>query len=328
MKDLIDMQKKGFVTAGEAKQINTILRDEVNQSIRKGTKDAIEDFQSQTGVKVKEVLVGDSGSSAQGAPTRFKTDADRTLITTFDDASVSAYAKKRGISPSEAYDELSKKMASTHEASVDQALRNRTGLSTNDVDYKTYDRIGRGSGKGDSYAEGFTNSRQAGQGSGEKYTVNPDGTAKDPVKVSGQTITDQNQLTKQKYDPNYKFPEDPTKIPPSEIPSVLEQQNASIAKHPDDPLTIAKAVGRTEKVANTVGESLGDQRLTQAAKEMYDNPGNTDQVLKKYGYVDAHGNPDPSSFCAQGQGSVNGYASTFDSVTYDPNFNVKPDLKR
>jgi len=317
MKDLIDMQKKGFVSADEARKINTVLRDEVNQSIRQGTKDAIEDFQSQTGVKVKEVLVGDSGSSAQGAPTRFKTDADRTSIPTFDDASVKDYAGKKGITEGEAYDELSKKFSTTHEANVDKTLRNRTGLTTNDVDYKTYDRIGGGSGKSDSYAEGFTNSRQAGQGSGEKYTVNPDGTAKDPVKVSGQTITDQNQLTKQKYDPDYKFPEDPTKIPPSEIPSVLEQQNASIAKHPDDPLTVAKAVGRTEKVANTVGESLGDQRLTQAAKEMYDNPGNTDQVLKKYGYVDAHGNPDPSSFCAQGKGTVNGYASSFDSVTPD-----------
>ena len=40
-------------------------------------------------------------------------------------------------------------------------------------------------------------------------------------------------------------------------------------------------------------------------------------VLKKYGYVDAHGNPDPSSFCSQGKGSVNGYASSFDSVTPD-----------
>ena len=158
-------------------------------------------------------------------------------------------------------------MADTHEASVDKALRDRTGLSTSDVDYKTYDRIGGGSGKSDSYAEGVTSSRQAGQGSAEKYTVNADGTARDPVKVSGQTVVDQNQLNKAKYDLLHKFPEDPTRIPQREIPSVLEQQTDALGRHPDDPLTVAKAVGRTEKMANVVGESLGDQRLTKAAKE-------------------------------------------------------------
>ena len=66
-----------------------------------------------------------------------------------------------------------------------------------------------------------------------------------------------------------------------------------------------------------MNESLGDPRLTQAANEIYSDPGKMDDVLKKYGYVDAHGNPDPSKFCAQGQGSVNGYASSFDSVTPD-----------
>ncbi|MEW6757615.1 MAG: hypothetical protein AB1347_05285, partial [Acidobacteriota bacterium] len=311
MKDLIEMQKKGYVSAGEAKAINSVLREEVNQSIRQGTKDAIEDFQSQTGVKVKEVLVGDSGSSAQGPPSRFKTDADRTVISTFDDASVKDYASKRGISESEAYDELSKKFTNAHEANVNKSLQDRTGLTADDVDYKSYDRIGGGSGKSDSYAEGFTNSRQAGQGSGEKYTVNPDGTARDPVQVSGQTIVDQNQLTKAKYDPDYKFPEDATRIPPSEIPSVLEQQTASIGKHPDDPLTIAKAVGRTEKVANVVGESLGDPRLTQTAREIYENPGRMDEILKKNGFVDAAGNPDPSAFCNQGSSKVVHYSAQF-----------------
>ena len=311
MKDLIDMQKKGFVSADEARNINRVLREEVNQSVRQGTKDAIEDFQSQTGVKVKEVLVGDSGSSAKGPPSRFKTDADRTSIPTFDDASVKDYAGKRGITQGEAYDELSKKFSTTHEANVDKTLRNRTGLTVDDVDYKTYDRIGGGSGKSDSYAEGFTNSRQAGQGSGEKYTVNPDGTAKDPVKVSGQTIVDQNQLNKAKYDRLYKFPEDPTRIPPREIPSVLEQQTDSLGKHPNDPLTVAKAVGRTEKVANVVGESLGDQRLTQAAKEIYENPGQMDEILKSHGFVDAHGNPDPSAFCNQGSSTVVDYSAHF-----------------
>jgi len=311
MQKLIAMQKKGYISGDEAKAINRVLQGEVQQSIRQGTKEAIEDFQSQTGVKVKEVLVGDSGSSAKGPPGRIKTDADRTLIPTFDEGSIKSYAAKRGISEGEAYDELSKKFAETHENAVDQTLRHRTGLSASDVDYKSYDRIGGGSGKADSYAEGFTNSRQAGQGSGEKYTVNPDGTARDPVPVSGQTVVDQNQLNKAKYDPDYHFPEDPTRIPRSEVPSVLEQQTASIAKHPDDPLTIAKAVGRTEKIANVAGDSLGDPRLTQTAREIYENPGRMNEILKKNGFVDAHGNPDPSAFCNQGASKVVDYSAHF-----------------
>lgn len=316
MKDLIDMQKKGYLTGDEARKVNQVLLGEVNSSVRQGTKNAIEDFQSQTGVKVKEVLVGDSGSSAQGAPKRFKTDSDRTVITQFEDASVGDCAKKRGISKGKAFDELSKKYADLHQEKVGDALQRR-GLTTSDVDYKTYDRIGGGSGQCDSYAENYTNCRTAGQGSGEKYGVKADGAARDPVKVSGQTIVDQNQLNKAKYDRLYKFPQDPTKIPPREIPSVLEQQTDSLGKHPNDPLTVAKVVGRTEKMANVVGESLGDQRLTKAAKEIYDNvdahgnPVTMDQVLKKYGYVDAHGNPDPSAFCNQGGSTVVDYTAHF-----------------
>jgi hypothetical protein len=64
-------------------------------------------------------------------------------------------------------------------------------------------------------------------------------------------------------------------------------------------------------MANVVGESLGDQRLTKAAKEIYDNPGNMDQILKNNGFVDAHGNPDPSAFCNQGSSTVVDYSAHF-----------------
>jgi hypothetical protein len=131
--------------------------------------------------------------------------------------------------------------------------------------------------------------------------------------VSGQTVVDQNRLNRAAHagDP---VPDDATRIPPSEVPSVLNQQTHSVAAHPDDPMTIAKAVGRSEKTANTVGESLGDSRLIQASKEIYEDPGKMDDVLRHYGYVDAHGNPDPSSFCREGGGAVNSYADSFNTI--------------
>ena len=187
------------------------------------------------------------------------------------------------------------------------------------VGYGSYDRIGCGSGKSDSYAEKYTNTRLAGQGSGKKYIADKDtGDLVRTHDVSGQSVVDANQLTKQKYDPTHKIPEDATGVPPSEIPSVLKQQNKAIGNHPDDPLVVAKAVDRAQKMARTVNESVGDARLTQAAREIYDNPGRMDEGLKQYGFVDAHGNPDPSAFCAQGGGAVGEYSETFKNIHPEP----------
>lgn len=323
MKDLIDMQKKGLIKADEAKAINRILQTQVNESIHEGTQSTINQFHGQTGVRVNDVMVGDSGSSAAGPPTRLKTDADRTLVPRFNEYDLDRYAHKNNMSTEQAYDELCQKFKDSHEANVSSELQNRgfgnTGNlnpehAADNVGYGSYDRIGGGSGKSDSYAEGFTNARQAGQGKGTCYTADADGNVAGSHSVSGQTVVDQNQLNKWKYDPDYKIPDDPTRIPPSEIPSVLNQQNKSIASHPDDPLTIAKAVGRTEKIAATAGESLGDPRLTQTAREIYENPGRMNEILKQNGYVDARGNPDPSAFCAQGGGAVGDYSETFRGI--------------
>ena len=326
MKDLSDLQKAGYIKPEDAQKLNQLLQNQVNGAVSDGTKAAVNQFPGQTGVRVKEVLVGDSGSSASGPPTRLKTDADRTLIPTFDEGDLQRYAQKNAMSRDQAYDELSQKFRDSHEANVSKELQDRgfgdTGSgnpqkAADNVGYGSYDRIGGGSGKADSYAEGFTNSRQAAQGKGTSYTTDADGNVSGSHQVSGQSVVDQNQLNRQNYGGEDIGGREPTSIPPSEVPSVMSQQANALEKHGDDPLYVAKAVGRSEKIANTVGESLGDQRLTQAAKEIYSDPGKMNDVLKKYGYVDAHGNPDPSAFCSQGKGSVNGYANSFDSVTPD-----------
>ena len=325
MKELTDLQKKGAISGDQMQKVNQVVKQQVNESVEQGTKNAAGEFRDKTGVRVDEVLVGDSGSSAKGSPARAKTDADRTLIPKFNESDLKRYAHNNNMSEAQAHDELCQKFAEKHNACVGDELRSRGFANPNDavqtasknVDYKSYDRIGSSSGQNDSYAEGFTNARQSGQGSGQCFKADPEGNLGDPYKVSGQTVVDQNQLNKAKYGAG-EVPEEPSSIPPSEIPSVMKQQTDAldpVKGHPDDPVTVAKAVARTEKVANTVGESLKDPNLQKAADEIYKNPGRTDAVLRKYGFCDCHGNPLPGAFCDQGGQAVNGYSQSFSGLT-------------
>ncbi len=331
-KNLSDMQMKGYISGDEAKKLNTLLQAQVNGAVHDGTVSTVNRFPSETGVRVDEVIVADSGSSARGpmsrGPTaRAGTDADRTLIPTFNEGDLKNYAADRGMTREQAYDELCQKFRASHEGNVSAELQNRgfgnSGGSNpadaaKNVGYGSYDRIGACSGKGDSYASGFTSSRQASQGEGTRYRTDGDGYVSGSNRVSGQSVVDQNELNKANYQGADISGRDPTAIPPKEVAEVMGQQVKGVEGHPNDPLYISKAVTRSEKIANTVNESLGDQRLTQAANEIYSDPSKMNDVLKKYGYVDAHGNPDPSKFCAQGRGSVNNYASTHEPVTPEP----------
>ncbi|NLM79122.1 MAG: hypothetical protein GX173_13760 [Ruminococcaceae bacterium] len=253
-------------------------------------------------LRVEDVIVGDSGSSARSAVTRLKTDFDRTLIPKFNKSGLEAYAKNRNISVSDAYDDLCRQFRSAHEANVDKAL-SQVGLDAKSVGFKSYDRIGTASGQSDAYTEGFTNARQAASGSGEVFKVNADGTIRS-YKISGQSVVDQNQLNKTLYKSG-RIPDNPTAVSPREVPSIVREQVASLNQNPGDPLTVAKALGRTEKGANLLGNSLKNPKLTQAASEIYEDPGRTTAILKKYGFTDQAGNADPSKFCQAGKNAVN-----------------------
>jgi len=308
MKNLSNLQQKGVISSEAAEKCNQILRGEVNKSINTGTKNAINTFQNQTKVRIEEVVVGDSGSSARSSVTRLKTDFDRTGIPSFNQSDVKAYANMKNISVSEAYDDLSKQFKSTHQATVKEALK-PLGV---DGQYSTFDRIGSGSGQADSYAEGFTNARQAGSGTGEVFKVKADGSIRS-YQTSGQAVVDQNQLNKAIYKTGDLL-DDATAVPPKEVPSIINQQLQAIDKYPSDPLTIAKAVGRTEKGARLLVDSLNDPKLTQAAAEIYDNPGSMTDVLKKFGYTDAAGNADPSKFCQAGREAITQFDQSLKTI--------------
>ena len=302
MRQLEQLQRKGAIRPDVARKANQMLQREVNDAVRKGTRDLIENHNTH-GVRIEEVIVADSGSSSGGKLTRLGSDFDRTMIPRFNDAQLQRYAQRNGLSPQQAYDRLSRQFADNQSRSVDHFLQ-RKGLRAADVDYGAYDRIGAGAGPADSYAQGFTNARQS-VGSAEVYRTNVDGTVRNPYRTSGHSAVDANQLNNARYGTG-SLPQDPVAFTRAEVPSVVRQQLNSVTNKAGDPVAIAKAVGRAEKGANILEQSLGDSDLLQAASEIYSNPGSLDDVLTNYGFNSIE------EFCEAGGKAVSELAGTLE----------------
>lgn len=314
MKKLADLEKQGHITPKQAQDLNNTITREVNETVDTGTKTSISSFQKEHNVKINEVLVGDSGSSARagGAPRSVKTDADRTLVPDFDEDTVKKYAHKENISVEEAHDRLCQKFQETHTKEINSQL-NKRGLNLEDVDYKNYDRIAPKTTtpdlwddkaralktpgqlpKDDIYTSGYTNARQSVQGQATSYKVDPsDGTVR-TYKASGDTLLDQNQLLKAKYEGADISGLDPQKIDVKEMGPILKQQK-NAALDASDPKSLAKAVNRSDYVEQRLTSfehhkgvtsplkgSL-DPKLKQISKEMVNNPQDMQGVLNKHG---------------------------------------------
>ncbi len=72
-----------------------------------------------------------------------------------------------------------------------------------------------------------------------------------------------------------------TAFTPKEVSSVVQQQVSSVTQHPADPV----AIGRTEKGANILQQSLSDPDLIRAANEIYQDPGKLKDVLTNLGLI-------------------------------------------
>ncbi len=287
MKKLADAQKAGAIDADTARKVNAVIRDEINGAVKDGTKKSVQDFWDKKKVGLDEILVGDSGSTAKGPTSRLKTDADRTLVPKFNDKDLSDYAKMRGISKGDAYDELAKDFKKVHDSNVDDFLQDR-GLTKDDIGYSSYDRIGGKSGNADSYPQDYTNARTSVQGEADVYKVSRDNSVRDPYRTSGQTMVDQNNLNK--YNASGKsaadfddFARDPTYIRKSEVPDLVNQQ-AQAVEGKTDPDKVAKALSRTAKAAAINGDSLPNSKAVGMAEYIRNNPGaSAAQVEDKFG---------------------------------------------
>lgn len=338
MKHLSELQQKGHISADTARKANELLTRKVNSAIRQGTDDALRRTQQQTGVRVKELIVGDSGSGAKKAVGRIMTDADRTLIPRFEEADLRNYMKvQKLIRPqaydsiprfneadlrnymkghkltrSQAYDSLCKQLQKNHISSVGDSLE-KSGLSAKDVGFSSYDRIGSASGQADSYGSRFTNVRQAGAGTAEVYT--PDGKGGFRVhSTSGHAAVDQSLLNKQTFGTG-TIPADPVKLLPRDVPSIIKQQTGSVMKYPGDPLAAAKAIGRADKVSQIIknngilSKSMKDMngKLVRMANDIYANPGSINTVLRRNGMT-------LEQFLKQSKDVLAGYDRTLSGV--------------
>lgn len=251
MKKLSELQRKGVISPEKARKCNSMLKTQVDDSIREGTRNSIIDVQNQTQVRVKEVIVADSGSSAKSQVTRLNTDADRTLIPTFNESDLMKYANRNNLTRTEAYNDLCRKLNEAHTSNVGQSLKGK-GLTTKDVDFGSYDRIGSASGQADSYPTSFTNARTGVDGTAEVTRVSADGNRiSQPYKTSGQTAVDANQLNTRSYGTG-RFDADPTRILPADTKPVLDQQIKSIfdGGKTGNPEALAKSVERFHKQAS------------------------------------------------------------------------------
>ncbi len=279
MNNLGKLEQLGHISPDAAKQLNKVLTNSVNKAIDKGTENAIKSFEARTGVQVKKVYIGDSGSSAKGGPRSVRTDFDRTGVPEFNEQTVNRYAAKNGLSQAHAEAELKQQFCNTHFKEVDQSLKN-SGMpgGANDVDYKTYNGIGSNAGNSDSYSYGFTTQRQTLGGKTKVYVPDERGGPIKSYETSGEAIVDADGLAKGRVEG--KLPDAPNKVVPEELPGVISQQAKSAGSH-GDVKSLAKAAGRTEKASAPLGIENPDlDKLHDVTKQINQNPQQMDQILK------------------------------------------------
>jgi len=219
MNKLRALEQSGHLTAEQANQINQAMTREVNKAVNDATTRnlnsfrvsekiatkngmVVKDVYKVEGVKVEQVMIGDSGSSSAVKIFKNKgrsiyTDHDRTVHVTFNKEQLQAYADAKYMSPKEAQIQLNKVFTENQKGSVIKSL-NRSGLNSNDVDVKIYSGLGGKAGQADSYPGGFTSVRQATQGRTEVFKINSQAQVSS-YKTSGQALTDQAAIDRFNY---------------------------------------------------------------------------------------------------------------------------------
>ncbi|WP_321476948.1 hypothetical protein [uncultured Paludibaculum sp.] len=310
MDRLAQLQKSGALSADEAKVLNARLASRVSQNVDNGVRNTMRSFEAETGVKVKSSVIGDSGSSAKpGGNPKARTDFDATHTTNFDKADLAGYAEQRSrdlgrtVSMEEANNELQAKFGEHLTENVDRNLR-ADGFSrgVNDIDYKTYNGIGKGSGPGDAYPPGFTGSRMAAQGKGKMFESCSDGSISSH-NISGQAVVDQHGMNQLAVTGD--LPKDPTKFGANEFKDFSSQQVKSVTEH-TDVKSLAKAMGREQDLAGRINNMAGnpvqagqlssaglptsppglDPKLVEISNQINRNPSQAMKVLQQNGFTE------------------------------------------
>jgi hypothetical protein len=160
-----------------------------------GTRRTIQEVQESTGVRIKEVMLGDSGSSArQLRINSANTDADRALIVLSEKLDVEKYASQfHNGNIAKAEQELTTLFKNKQEVITNKLFQDRGfTLGNKDASLQVYDGFGK-PGPLDSYPEGFVRTVQASSGETTVFRVSPQGNVTS-YKTSGQAMVDQHAL--------------------------------------------------------------------------------------------------------------------------------------
>jgi hypothetical protein len=280
------LEEKGLVTSDQARQVTNQLTEKVNQAVANGADDAARKLRLQTGVQVQKVLVADSGSSGMAksglinSNRSLVTDADRSLMLKVDKDALAVYAHENQMTPDQAYKDLLNRYQNLMDDGVDRALKEQ-GFQNGaaDVDYKSYAGIGSKSGPADAYPANYTAARTE-MGITNVRSYNPNGDLTSANDTTGRAFLDELGLEQQKH--TGILPSDPAgKIDAGELKNIAGQQLNSAMNH-EDVKSVAKALVRDNYVAGRQ-KILTDPTISQAAREIINNPQDMNSILNKYG---------------------------------------------
>jgi hypothetical protein len=297
---LKQLQSGGHITPAQARALNQTISTDINNAITQASPDAIRSFEQKTGVKVTELIVGDSGSSSSRslAPRSVGTDADRSILATFDEASLNKQAQKlmavdTNLTPAQAremaHQQLQEQLTSEHQSQVSKQL-NHLGLTPEDLDQKNYSGLRGDPSKGDSYPAGFNRVRQATQGDAQVFRVKENGEIVN-FKAHGQYMTDREALAQIEREKalgleaaNIIKGHQPI-ITKNDAMGVLSQQQSAVADT-SDPLKLAKALTRADKArqilaGNTTGPTpppISKDVLNDARRILANPQGSTGKI--------------------------------------------------
>ena len=313
MKKLAQLQAAGLISKEEAAALNAQLHPLLNRHIDVGTYNAINQFQEKTGVRIKKLLVSDSGSTAKmgsrfdsdqlqnyadthgitvdeaskelqskyGNP-KCNTDRDVTVVPVFDQGDVEQYALDHGLSTQDAYYKLHNLCTNSVRDNVNETLI-RKGFQggINDVKFQTYAGFGTASGRIDSYSAGFASRATETNGVAKQWVTdnmsNP--TSLGGRQLSGSAAVDQNNLNLLTF--TGELPPNPDKFSPEQFANFSGQQVTAVMQS-TDPKTVAKAVVRQVQLGDMVDHMAVDKNgielLTNAGITKAPPPMNTKLV--------------------------------------------------
>ncbi len=321
LKRLGELEAAGGLDDATAAALLSMHDEMTTAAVRVGTESSIDDMMRLDGVRPKQVYVGNSGSV--GATRSVMTDADRTIVTVFDDADLDLWRARHGGTRAEAAQQLQDRFRDLHARNAELALNDaadpavrlarerdmtlgeavahldRIGgddaaaaarrLTAGDLDMASYSGFGSFAGPADSYPAGFTRARMSIQGNTDVYRVGSGGNVSS-YRTSGQAIIDQHELERVRHTGSIS-PADATDgfgvADPRRIPDAelgpLLRQQVHAIEKYDDVKSVAKAVDRVQYIAGRRGIPLADERLVRASVEIRANPRRTASILADLG---------------------------------------------